>query len=222
MKEIRELIHSGYPTIEEVYNSLKSGTVNRELLFRYFWPLCLTKAWEFFPDEDDARNAAVDNMERWLIDIQNYNEDIAKLSPFFNSVTQLNFINYYEWNVKNQPDVELGWVEEPENEEDEDDDFSSFSRVNTRFVDEHDYPYTGIEYNDPETLFLKKEIRRERTKELLAKLAPADRQVLLLLIAGLTSEQIEERLGRTRAAVESSLKNVRGLVDTVSTGGDGE
>jgi DNA-directed RNA polymerase specialized sigma24 family protein len=221
-KEMNRL-KQNYPTMEQVYEAVyeyqKTHDLKaRNVIFSYYYPLSLAKAWEFFLDDSEnydhderARNAALDNIERWLDDVLKYDKDIAKLSPYFNVVTSRNFVDFLRGETIKEPDIYYGYEEEW-TDDISGEDHPPTHRVSTTYNDSEDYPYNGIDEDDPETLAIKEEEREDlvhRVYQIRDKLTKGDQEIYDLLLREYNSDEIMEILGRSRSAVESSIKRIR-------------
>ena len=218
VKELN-LLKANAPTIEEVYTAIDEKNV--DVIWRYFWPVTLSKAFEFFSDDEDARNATLDHMERWLVQIFQYDGDRAKISPFFDAALQSNFVDWLRVNKEDMPQIDYGWTEEEPDEEDEEEVPLARCLIDTQHEEIYGYPYTGRDDNTPLSTLLQKEEeenRQFRVEELFNLLTHSEKDVFELLLQGKTSHEIATILGKTPHNINEFLSQIRQKVDTMNEG----
>ena len=188
------------PTIEVVYEALKQPQIDEKVVWAYYYPLSLGKAYWFFggeQNEEIANQAAFDLVEHLVGNaLPQYDESVAKLSPFYDKVAQNFFINYMEREVQKEPPIFYGHDEEV---------------IQDPMAFYEDYPYDGIEDNFVFRL-MEEETSEERVRQLKEDLFPAERRVLELLVEECTYKEIRETLGITEDALKTSVKKIRSLL----------
>jgi len=203
-KQQIKILQKDVPSIEQVYQAIQelkkdSKTANK-VIWSYYYYLSLKKAYVFFGGEqnEEIANSAAFALVEHLVShaLLQYDEDKAKLSPFYDKVAQNFFINYLEREVLTQPDIFYG----------HDYNITGSEEV----VIHEDYPYDGIEEDFVNYLIAQKETQ-DRIYTLMEDLYPAERAVLALLVQGYTSDEIAEELGKTTKAVSRSIEKIRSL-----------
>jgi hypothetical protein len=204
--ELRRLKRN-VPDFDVVYaavKALQAGGANTDPLWEYYYPICLHKGWEFFEDPEDGHNAAFDLMEHWLKSVLTYNEEKAKISPFFDKVAKNFFINRKE-HLDLGPEILYGGTPHDDDDDQEDDgDGLTYHKVPTEIGP--DYPYPILQDGPLDIALL-----QERALTIREDLFPADTEVFDLLIEGYDSDEIVEILGKTKNAIALSMTRIRSL-----------
>jgi RNA polymerase sigma factor (sigma-70 family) len=203
-KQEMDRLTKDQPPFDDVLNAIGrlqngSGDANdTDLIWRYYYPLCLRKGWEFFPDDEDARDASLAVFVHWKEALLKYNEDKAKVTTYFDRVVKNFFIDFTRTVMNTRPDIMYAGAAFSDEEQDAGLDMDS------SFSDLHEYPYDGIS-DAPEV----KLMETERVEEVRAGLFPADREVFDLLVEGYTSEEVAEALGRTEKGISMSIQRIK-------------
>lgn len=172
-----------------------------DLLWRYYYPICLKASWGYIRDDEDARDMALNMFEHWRKALLQYNEDKAKLVTYFDTVTKNFFIKFKRLHLDTRPNI----VYSGQTDDDEDEQDIGLD-VRSVFSDLYDYPYDGMQ-EGPEVALME----QERIEDIRAGLFPADRNVFDLLIEGYTPEEIAGTLNKSQSAVETSFRRIREL-----------
>lgn len=188
------------PTIEVVYEALKQPQIDEKVVWAYYYPLSLGKAYWFFggeQNEEIANQAAFDLVEHLVGNaLPKYNLAVAKLTPFFDRVAQNFFIDYRR-GVERTPPIFYGHLEGVEN------DTNPFNE---------EYPYDGIE-PDFVPLLVEEEEGQARANRIRDDLFPAERRVLDLLIEEYTYPEIRAELGISEGALKQSITRIRSTLN---------
>jgi len=206
-EELRRLKRN-VPDFDVVYNAVKAlqaGGANTDPLWEYYYPICLHKAWEFFDDPEDGHNAAFDLMEHWLKSVLTYDEEKAKLSPFFDKVAKNFFINRKE-HLDLGPDIIYGGTPYDNDGGDPDEEEYVLAQRSAPAEIGPDYPYAILQ-DGPATYLEAKERALTIRKKLTGKVA----EVFDLLIQGDDSTLIAEKLDMTENAVALCFTKIRKL-----------
>jgi DNA-directed RNA polymerase specialized sigma24 family protein len=206
--EINRLSRHGY-SIEQVANALTSLLVGEgdrkmqeHIIFHYYWPITLRKAFDFFKDEEEARNATTSFMEHWKVAMWSY-KPMATLSAFYNRVVTNHFMDVQR-KLDLGPEVLYG----TETEDMGDDENAAESVV--AYTEE--YPFNGVDTNDPETIAIQRETEHDlgtRVNDIREKLYPGDKPVYDLLLENYTSDDVASILERSVVSVENAIRRIR-------------
>ncbi len=194
------------PPFEDVLAEIERGE-STELFSLYYYPLCFKVACDFFPTEPElGREAALPLYEHWLT---NHHKSQHKKTTLFRHLAR-NFLT--DFGEKNTHGPEIVY----QSTEEEVDDFTPEDTWSSRPVPAQDfggeYPYSGIDTNDPETLLIQKEEDEDQAiliNALKDTLADAELAILDLVMAGWQSEDIEAHLGLTKGALKTSIWRIR-------------
>jgi len=197
------------PGIDQVYTAIQElqddSQTAHKVIWSYYYPLSLMRAGEFFGEdsEEEANQAAFELMEHLVSTaFMQYDEDKAKLSPFYDKVAQNFFINYMERVVLKQPAIFHGHSYDGG-------EMSLNEAEHEPFLE--DYPYDGIEPDFVDALMAGEEAQ-ERVNALKEDLYPAERAVLTLLVQGHTYAEIAEELAKPQTAIYNSIRKIASLI----------
>lgn len=205
-KQQLQALQKTVPDIEQVYQAIQelqggSKTAYKVIWSRYYYR-SLKKAYIFFGGEqnEEIANQAAFALVEHLVShaFMQYDEDKAKLTPFYNKVAQNFFINYLEREVLTQPGIFYG---------------RDYNITNSDGVlCDTEYPYDGIEPDFVDTLMEVEEVQ-ERINLLKEDLYPAERRVLELLVQGYEFPEIREELDISVDGLKNSVRRIRSLIN---------
>lgn len=226
--QLTRLIKGNPYNVDDVRAAIEAVRGGNELakqtIWSYYYPQALQQSYDRFGrDEEEANQAAFELMEHLLGEkpaILGFDPDKGKISTWYDRIAENFFTNYYNRVLLRKPDILYGHEQEQEMEEDYGDG-EDLSHVTTASASSFvaDYPYDGIELEDPESLALKKEQDDDTTSrivEIRALLYPGDQAVYDLLLENYNSDEIASILERTTVAVENALRRIREAVSTVN------
>jgi hypothetical protein len=206
-------------SVLEAITDLRAGQLMaKAAIWSYYYPVTLQKAYDFFKgDETVANDAAFEFMDHFAGDspaILGFQGEDQQLSKFYDVAAQNFFTNYYNRVVQKEPDIVYGHEQAPDAEEDFGDRDELTHLTKPVFQDSNeDYPYDGIDTDDPETQALREEADydlKQRVLRIRDRLTEGDKAVYDLLLQDYNSQQIEEALDRSMESVRQSLYRIRG------------